>query len=570
MENPFPRAKPRSSKPAYKQQGKFWVFTVYDVLENGAHLVSTLHELRAAGIVEEFFYGSEECPTTGTPHIHAGLVFNQNFRYNAVKKLMLDKGIQSFWMELMVDWDAALEYAFKDETPDLSAQEGWPIPRWFKTCDRPARLRHRPLAGASPKKKSRRQSYRVSEEQATMLLTGQTDKCLSTMTATEALSFSKVINQASEIVPDRVLRPLVLWLYGPTRVGKTSLALLLQRRLQVPTHWQGLEENGKFWNGYNGQEIIVLEEARPHSLPMATFLRLANEAPYRVEIKGSSRPVDSPLIIITTPSPPWNFWPESVDQPGHVNDINQVLGRISLLVEVLPRNTVELFLIASKEPQKDTRAPGATGTMNHPHPELEEASNELARILDWRRRNASWPEGVAFTFATKQKPPALTSQRLKNHHFLPVRKKTILMPPDQRLIQAKNLSSAQPPLLPSSPRSETPSTPQKRKQITSPIQTPLSASSSISALSEKNQTTNQLSSDHHWRQNVRLPSGMSQELVEKCLDSLSADKEFVWSFVVRSICFETDAHSIFCDHYFGDMFFDREADVEEDYEEELL
>lgn len=66
---------------------------------------------------------------------------------------------------------------------------------------------------------------------------------------------------------------------------------------------------GKWWEGYDGQETVIIDDVRPEHFRSATeILTLLHEFPTRVEQKGGSRQLKAKRIILTSVLSPEEFW----------------------------------------------------------------------------------------------------------------------------------------------------------------------------------------------------------------------------------------------------------------------
>lgn len=65
----------------------------------------------------------------------------------------------------------------------------------------------------------------------------------------------------------------------------------------------------KFWDGYQGQKNVVIDEFRG-GIDVAHILRWCDRYPVRVEVKGSSRPLDAERIWFTSNVDPERWYPE--------------------------------------------------------------------------------------------------------------------------------------------------------------------------------------------------------------------------------------------------------------------
>ena len=108
-------------------------------------------------------------------------------------------------------------------------------------------------------------------------------------------------------------KPEVVWLYGPTGSGKTSMARKYFEFLQGSgdgeiTNYIRTPGPIKWWDGYEGDVYTVIDDFRRNQLRdvggFAYLLRLLDRYPVRVEIKGGSVPFVAHYIVITCPRHP--------------------------------------------------------------------------------------------------------------------------------------------------------------------------------------------------------------------------------------------------------------------------
>lgn len=96
----------------------------------------------------------------------------------------------------------------------------------------------------------------------------------------------------------------IKWYYGISGTGKTRTAV---------------EESGgdfyittdtlKWWDGYVGQRVIILDDLRPTSIEFNVLLRLLDRYPVRLQVKGASfyMAQSTDTIIITSSMSPEHF-----------------------------------------------------------------------------------------------------------------------------------------------------------------------------------------------------------------------------------------------------------------------
>lgn len=120
--------------------------------------------------------------------------------------------------------------------------------------------------------------------------------------------------------PGRTWKPNVTWLWGETGAGKTRLAteMAAGRRTWISAR------NLKWWEGYDGHEVVIIDDFRKDFCTFHELLRILDRYEYRVETKGSSRQLLAKDIIITSCYPP-----ESVYDTRE--DVGQLLRRIDAI-----------------------------------------------------------------------------------------------------------------------------------------------------------------------------------------------------------------------------------------------
>lgn len=92
--------------------------------------------------------------------------------------------------------------------------------------------------------------------------------------------------------------------WGPTGVGKSRLAWTEATLDAYPK-----DPRTKFWDGYRGQENVVMDEFRG-GIDICHLLRWFDRYPVNVEIKGAATTLKATKIWITSNIPPEQWYPE--------------------------------------------------------------------------------------------------------------------------------------------------------------------------------------------------------------------------------------------------------------------
>lgn len=135
--------------------------------------------------------------------------------------------------------------------------------------------------------------------------------------STNSYQAMRMIEMGMKYQPHGGLRPLkVFWYYGPTGSGKTMRAFQ-----EYPNAWIS-SRNLKWWDGYESNKEIIIDDFRGDFCTFHELLRLLDRYPVRVETKGSSQWLKGETVVITS-----CFHPKDVYKTRE--DVGQLLRRIT-------------------------------------------------------------------------------------------------------------------------------------------------------------------------------------------------------------------------------------------------
>nr|QKV51315.1 putative replication associated protein [Crucivirus sp.] len=123
----------------------------------------------------------------------------------------------------------------------------------------------------------------------------------------------------SALYEARTEPPKVIWRWGLAGVGKSRGAFDAHKTFYI-------KDGTPWWDGYEQQEAIVIDDFDNGKWPFRDMLRLLDRYPYRGQNKGGYVEINSPFIYITCEYPPYKFWSG--------NELSQVMRRITEIVEV--------------------------------------------------------------------------------------------------------------------------------------------------------------------------------------------------------------------------------------------
>lgn len=260
------------SKPS-----KSWCFTINNYTEKDETLLKDLE-------TSYLIYG-REVGESGTPHLQGYITFRKAYRLTALKKLHKT----AHW-EIAKAKDAAINYCMKDQD--------------YVLID------------------NRQQGARTDLTEACAIIKEEGVQALAVKMPEAYVKYHGGFDKlAYRYQEERTEKPYVTWIWGKTGVGKTHMAFA-----QEPDRWVS-GENLRWWDGYEQQPAVILDDFRADFCKFHTLLRILDKYPYTVEIKGGHRRLNSPRIYITSCHPPERIY-------NTREDIDQLLRRIDKVVRL--------------------------------------------------------------------------------------------------------------------------------------------------------------------------------------------------------------------------------------------
>lgn len=133
----------------------------------------------------------------------------------------------------------------------------------------------------------------------------------------------------------------VLWIYGTSGTGKTSLAKEYAEKANQPYYITGSSRD--IFQNYKGEHTLIMDELRPNVTPYADLLRILDpfESNKMLPARYNDKALACDLIIITTPFNPIAFYHQifgydayHINRFGNTDSFDQLLRRISLVIEM--------------------------------------------------------------------------------------------------------------------------------------------------------------------------------------------------------------------------------------------
>jgi len=266
---------------------KTWDYTAF--YEDMDKMVEWLQELECTKHV-----GSHEiCPETKRPHIQGQITFRRAYSWAAIKKIFCPIHI----------------------TKTICPQDANYCRKFDSTR----------VINVDNRKQGKRQD--IIDAKTLVKTTNSMAQIVEQTTSYQAVRMCELWLKYKE--PSRPIdfEPEVHWRWGKTGVGKTRYVYEKHDQDEIfrPLSY-------KWWDGYDGHKIVLLDELRGDWCKFGQLLTLLDRYPYRVETKGGSRQIQATTWYITSSKHPKDLY-----NPYHFDAeerVDQLLRRITTITEI--------------------------------------------------------------------------------------------------------------------------------------------------------------------------------------------------------------------------------------------
>lgn len=249
-----------------------------------------------------YIIGNETCPTTGRMHYQCYGEFKGQVSFDKIKKLM--------------------------PTAHIEARKGT-VEEAILYCKKEAHFEE----VGEPKRQGSRTDIETVKQ---MAMSGSSVKDI--ILKLEEPNY-QAIRTAEKLVeylrPERTSKPYIRWFWGETGTGKTRRAVELAEAEVKSDYWISMDSL-QWWDGYDGQRFIIIDDFRADFCKFHTLLRYLDRYRVRVPIKGGYRLLVAENIIITSPFPPDETYRSR-------EDVKQLLRRIDEVVQFRPQEMMSHF-----------------------------------------------------------------------------------------------------------------------------------------------------------------------------------------------------------------------------------
>lgn len=245
-----------------------WCFTLNNYTEED---VSFIREIQCRYLV----FG-KEVGESGTPHLQGYVIFDDAKTMSAAKKCLGTDRVAVFAAK--GTFKQASDYCKKDD-PEYFEKGILPIGALGKKCSQEERIAYnKRLREASLDELVK--SGDISIKEVRSLKNARMDLA-------EELGKKSAVTMPS-------IGKCFMWYHGPSGTGKSRKA-----REENPGAY--LKQPNKWWNNYNNEDVVIIEEWSPCHHVLANYLKQwADHYPFPAEVKGGQLFIRPKKIIITS------------------------------------------------------------------------------------------------------------------------------------------------------------------------------------------------------------------------------------------------------------------------------
>jgi len=247
----------------------------------------------------------KEVGEDGTPHLQAACIIGKQMTMTAIKNV---PGMKRAHFESMRGSpESNLIYCSKED----------PMPF---------------IKGTMPKPGKRNDLQSAYET----LRSGATLREMADQHGVEMIKYSKGFTIVrSLLVGPRTEPPKIIWLYGPTGVGKTRACVEFANQHHGGEYWMSCATL-QWLDGYDGQPVAILDDFRGKHCTFSFLLRLLDRYPFRVPFKGGFVEWNPSVIFITCPYSPQEVF--EVRGKHMPEDLNQLERRILKVIHLASKH----------------------------------------------------------------------------------------------------------------------------------------------------------------------------------------------------------------------------------------
>lgn len=256
-----PKAEKATTDPEASDQirSRCWTFTLNNYTDAHIEFLNTME-------CQYIIYGKEVAPTTGTPHLQGYVSFHNARYFKSLKKL--------------VPWWIAPSKGDALSNSDYCTKESKDV---YERGKKPMSHKEK---GMKEKDKWAHTRKCATE--------GRFDEIPDDLYVRYYTTLKRMHQQEKSFDVSRLTSMENYWYSGPPNTGKSFTAQEL-----YPQHY--LKTKGKWWDGYAGEETVIIEEWSPYDREYTQLLKIWSDIyPFNAEVKNGMIKIRPKRFIITS------------------------------------------------------------------------------------------------------------------------------------------------------------------------------------------------------------------------------------------------------------------------------
>lgn len=244
--------------------------------------------------IRYFVYQREQCPETGRHHYQGYIEFTKNLTVKQIQTLLAKPKCH---IEKRNGTQAqAIEYCTKEDS------------RVFSELDDIEKFTY----GVPSKGQGARTDIdKAKKDILTLSLSDiKSDTSVKTFAITNPAMYVKYHRGIEKLISfhrkDRTIKTIVTILWGASESGKSREAFSTGNRSKILKKVESVDDifvkpdEAKWYDGYDCQKRAVFDEYDENKLPLGEFLKLCDQYPYQVQIKGGFLKFSAEEIVFTS------------------------------------------------------------------------------------------------------------------------------------------------------------------------------------------------------------------------------------------------------------------------------
>lgn len=302
----------------YQPYAKHWAFTLYPTqgdTQPSDEIAGCVEDaLKEAGGVAAYVFQLECCPDTGRFHYQGHIVCRGRMRRNQVKRCFrgaFDRAEETVHVEPARDAKASIGYAQKDTSRVDGPWKGGDVT--LVAVGAAVQGKRSDILAVMEMAMDGKSEDDIMDAFPTVYF-HHAHKIRNIIARTQAKNRAKLVDTGGG-------EPTVTIYWGKSGVGKTRR--IYQKHGAMAVYAPLVQDRTIWWEGYNGQKVLLLDDFDPESMKLPLLLKLCDRYAVQLPVKGGSMTANFEYIYFTSNKDPmtWYHWDNPAVEAAFVRRI---------------------------------------------------------------------------------------------------------------------------------------------------------------------------------------------------------------------------------------------------------